>query len=101
MDHDPEDVAAAAAATAAAADDEDEDEDNDGTIMPPKVKPLAAMKKPTATTETRTLPTPRPPSNFSVDTTNKFGIATTVRALKTSLTWSSMSTDACMRASTT
>ncbi len=42
--------------------------------MPPKeVRPKAAVKKPAAITET-TLPAPRPPSNFSVDFTDKFGI---------------------------
>jgi hypothetical protein len=72
MHHDAEDIAAAAD------DDDDNDDDNknnNGTSMPPKVKPMAAAKKPAATTETMTLPAPRPPSNFSVDAANKFGIA--------------------------
>ncbi len=45
--------------------------------MPPKVKPMtvAATKKPITKAETMTLPTPSPPSNFSVDSTDKYGIA--------------------------
>ncbi len=68
IDHNAEDVAAAA-------DDDDNDKDNDGTSMPPKVKPVATTKKAVTTTETRTLPAPKPPLNFSVDSTDKFGVA--------------------------
>jgi hypothetical protein len=66
-DHNAKDVATAD-------DNKDNNEDNNGTSMPPKVKPVATAKKPATTTETPTLPAPRPPSNFSVDSTNKFGI---------------------------
>jgi hypothetical protein len=54
---------------------------NNEAAMPPKVKPMAmaakktAAKKPTTKTETMTLPAPSPLSNFSVDSTDKYGIA--------------------------
>ncbi len=66
-DHNVKDVAAA--------NDYDDNKDNDGTSMPPKVKPLAATKKPAAITEMMTPPTVLPPLNFSIDSTDKFGIA--------------------------
>jgi hypothetical protein len=49
-------------------------DDNKAAMPPKEVRPKATMKKPTATTET-TLPTLRLPLNFSVDSTDKFGIA--------------------------
>ncbi len=60
----------------------DNNDDNNNTVrndgkdaMPPKeVRSKAAAKKPTATTK-MTLPAPRPLSNFSVNSTNKFAIA--------------------------
>ncbi len=70
-DYDAEDVAAADDDN----DDDDYKEDNDGKSMPPKVKPVTAVKKSATTTEMKTLPTPRPPLNFSDDSTDKFGIA--------------------------
>ncbi len=73
--HDAKDVTAA---------DDDEDnsdkvDDNEAAI-PPKLKPMAAAatktaaKKPATTTETTTLPAPNPPLNFSVDSSDRFGI---------------------------
>jgi hypothetical protein len=72
----------AAAANPAAYADKDDNEDKEGNnneaTMPPKVKPVAAAatKKTIPNAETATLPTPSsPPSNFSVDSTDKYGIA--------------------------
>jgi hypothetical protein len=76
-DHDAKDVAAADND----ADNNGDEGDNDEAAMPPKVKPVApaatktAAMKPAPKTETTTLPAPSPPSKFSVDSTDKYGIA--------------------------
>jgi hypothetical protein len=55
--------------------DEDKVRDDDEDAKPPKeVRSAATTKKPAAATP-MTLPAPRPMSNFSVNTTNKFSIA--------------------------
>jgi hypothetical protein len=76
-EEDNADYNAAAAAAAATNDDSTNNKGgNDKAAMPHKVKLVAAaaMKKPAAKAETMTLPTPSPPLNFSVDSTNKYGI---------------------------
>ncbi len=66
---------------------------------PKEVRPKAAVKKPTTTTE-MTLPAPRPLSNFSIDSTNKFAIAYYCEGTQDLLTWSSTSMESWMWAST-